>query len=91
MSKNISQRLEPEAHLSQSLPAQAGLTSLPGLANPAEAGGAGWLAQITLEEIHLPGLANPAEAGGAGWRDKNLSQRLIRLWRKLVYYYERGK
>jgi len=42
MSKNISQRLEPEAHLSQSLPAQAGLTSLPGLANPAEAGGAGW-------------------------------------------------
>jgi len=48
MSKNISQRLEPEAHLSQSLPAQAGLTSLPGLANPAEAGGAGWLAQQSL-------------------------------------------
>jgi len=39
MSKNISQRLEPEAHLSQSLPAQAGLTSLPGLAKRS---GAGW-------------------------------------------------
>jgi len=75
MSKNISQRLEPEAHLSQSLPAQAGLTSLPGLANPAEAGGAGWLAQITLEEIRLPGLAKRSGAG----------------WRKLKYYYECAK
>jgi len=72
MSKNISQRLEPEAHLSQSLPAQAGLTSLPGLAKRS---GAGWLAQITLEEIHLPGLAKRSGAG----------------WRKLKYYYERKK